>query len=55
MVGNADKRHYIRRATSWIENMQLEPDIQVKNTPNSLLQGKDLQLEAAIKSLLKEI
>lgn len=38
-----------------LENMQLEPDIIVNNDPASTLQGKDLQLEAAIKNLLGEI
>ena len=38
-----------------LENMQLEPDIKVTNDPGSAMQGRDLQLEAAVESLLKEI
>lgn len=36
-----------------LENYQVEPDIEVYNTPESLMAGKDLQLEAAVKELLK--
>ena len=39
----------------YIENMQLEPDILVYNDQASLLEGRDLQLEAAVKEMLKEI
>ncbi|MEG1950056.1 MAG: S41 family peptidase [Odoribacter sp.] len=38
-----------------LENMQLEPDIQVTNDPENALKGRDLQLEAAVESLMKEI
>ncbi len=38
-----------------LENMQLEPDIKVTNDPANALKGRDLQLEAAINSLMKEI
>ena len=36
-----------------LENMQLEPDIKVNNDPASAIQGRDLQLEAAIQDLMK--
>ncbi len=39
----------------YLENLQLEPDIKVTNDPESALQGKDPQIEAAVKSLLEEI
>ena len=39
----------------YIENHQIEPDILVYNDPASVLAGKDLQLEAAVKEMLKEI
>ena len=39
----------------YIENFQIEPDILVYNTPESLLKGEDLQLEAAVAEMLKEI
>lgn len=35
------------------ENYQLEPDIRVKNTYQSVAEGRDLQLEEAVKLLLK--
>ncbi len=38
-----------------LENLQIEPDILVYNTPESVLEGRDLQLEAAVKEMLKEI
>lgn len=37
-----------------LENMQLEPDIRVNNDPASAMKGRDLQLEAAVKSLLEK-
>ncbi len=39
----------------YIENNQIEPDIRVYNTPASVLDGRDLQLEAAVKEMLKAI
>jgi tricorn protease len=36
------------------ENTQLEPDITVKHNPSLLIQGKDLQLEAAVKELMRK-
>lgn len=39
----------------FLENLQLEPDIKVTNDPESALKGRDLQIEAAVESLLKEI
>lgn len=38
----------------YLENLQVEPDIRVYNTPESLLEGKDLQLEAAVREMMKE-
>lgn len=38
-----------------IENFQIEPDILVYNTAESLLEGRDLQLEAAVKEMLNQI
>ncbi len=37
------------------ENLQLEPDIKVPLAYEDLLHGKDTQLEAAVKEMLKEI
>ena len=49
----------IPQVTGWalkedrpLENMQIEPDIEVHNTPESLLVGRDLQLEAAVQEML---
>jgi len=39
----------------YMENLQIEPDILVYNDPASLLNGKDLQLEAAVAEMLKQI
>lgn len=39
----------------YLENQQLMPDIEVYNTPETQLQGRDLQLEAAVQEMLKEI
>jgi tricorn protease len=38
-----------------LENTQLEPDIKVVNTPESIVLGQDLQLKAAVDELLKEL
>ena len=37
------------------ENLQVEPDIRVPLTYEDLLNGKDTQLEAAVREMLKEI
>ncbi|MBO7396668.1 MAG: PD40 domain-containing protein [Bacteroidales bacterium] len=36
----------------YIENFQIEPDITVYNDPASVLSGRDLQLEAAVREML---
>lgn len=38
-----------------LENMQLEPDIKVTNDPANAMKGRDLQIEAAVESLMKEV
>ncbi|MBP5625519.1 MAG: PD40 domain-containing protein [Bacteroidales bacterium] len=38
----------------YLENMQIEPDILVYNDPASLLEGRDLQLEAAVREMLSQ-
>lgn len=40
---------------SYLENTQLEPDIQVANTPETIVEGEDTQLRTAVEDLLKEI
>ena len=39
----------------YLENQQLEPDIEVYNSPESQLRGEDHQLEEAVKAMLKEV
>ena len=39
----------------FIENHQIEPDIEVYNDPASTLRGEDKQLEAAVAEMLKTI
>ncbi|MCR4591822.1 MAG: PDZ domain-containing protein [Bacteroidaceae bacterium] len=40
---------------SYLENTQLEPDIYILNRPETVVKGTDLQLEAAVRELLKEL
>ena len=40
---------------SYLENTQLEPDIPVLNLPETVVTGTDLQLEAAVRELLRQI
>jgi len=37
------------------ENHQMEPDILVRNDPGPMSEGRDQQIEAAVKELLKEL
>ena len=39
----------------FIENHQIEPDIEVFNDPASVLRGEDKQLEAAVRAMLKQV
>ncbi len=39
----------------WMENLQTEPDIKVKNMPGVVDEGRDQQLERAIEELMKEV
>ena len=40
---------------SYLENSQLEPDIKVANSPETVVKGEDIQLKAAVDELLEEI
>ena len=40
---------------SYLENSQLEPDIKVANSPETIVKGEDTQLKTAVEELLKEI
>lgn len=39
----------------FLENHQLEPDIRVDNTPGTVATGRDLQLEAAVGEMLRQL
>ncbi len=43
------------KAGRWMENLQTEPDVKVKNMPGVIDKGRDQQLERAIEELLKEL
>ena len=40
---------------SYLENTQLEPDIKVANSPETIVKGEDTQLRTAVQELLKEL
>lgn len=40
---------------SYLENSQLEPDIKVANSPETIVKGEDTQLRTAVEELLKEL
>ncbi|MGL4780605.1 MAG: S41 family peptidase, partial [Bacteroidales bacterium] len=40
---------------NYLENQELQPDIEVYNSPESQLQGKDDQIKAAVEELLKQL
>ena len=40
---------------SYLENSQLEPDIKVANSPETIVKGEDTQLKTAVEELLKTL
>ena len=46
---------YRKADGTYLENNQLDPDIDVENTKELVVKGRDEQLEAAVKALLKQI
>ena len=42
------------KSGNWMENLQTEPDIKVKNMPGIIDQGRDEQLERAIEEMMKD-
>ena len=46
---------YRKADGTYLENDQLNPDIDVENTKELVVKGRDEQLEAAVKALLREI
>jgi tricorn protease len=41
------------KAGEWLENNETVPDVQIKNMPDQIINGKDQQLEIAVEELLK--
>ena len=39
----------------WMENVETVPDVQVKNSPEMISKGRDLQLEKAVEVILDEL
>lgn len=46
---------YRKADGSYLENTQLEPDVTVANSPETVVKGEDTQLRRAVDELLKEI
>jgi C-terminal processing protease CtpA/Prc len=46
---------YIDRRGNFLENLQLEPDVKVRNETNELWKNRDQQIEEAVKILLQEV
>lgn len=40
---------------SYLENQQLEPDVKIANDPEQLVEGRDQQLEEAVRVLLEDL
>ena len=40
---------------NYLENTQLEPDVKVANSPETVVKGEDTQLKAAVDTLLKDL
>ncbi len=40
---------------SYLENTQLEPDVKVANSPETIIKGEDTQLKTAVEELLKQL
>ena len=45
---------YLNEQGQYLENLQLEPDILVLNSPETIVIGEDTQLRTAVEELLKE-
>ena len=43
------------KAGRWMENLETKPDIQIKNMPGLINNGRDEQLEKAIEALMNEV
>ena len=45
---------YLLPEGNYLENTQLEPDIKIANNPETVINGEDLQLKAAVDELMRE-
>ncbi|MBQ1738162.1 MAG: PDZ domain-containing protein, partial [Muribaculaceae bacterium] len=45
---------YLLPEGNYLENTQLEPDIKIANNPETVTNGEDLQLKAAVEELMRE-
>ncbi len=54
-VQQSNNAFYGREGTWWVENHGADPDILIDNDPNSVVAGRDLQLEKAIEVMLEKI
>ena len=43
------------RQGNYLENQQLEPDVEVYNTPEAQLSGEDTQLKTAVEIMLQTV
>lgn len=43
------------KSGKWLENLEIQPDILVYNTPQAIAEGRDEQLEVAVQVLLKQL
>ena len=46
---------YRTKDGKYLENTQLEPDLKVRNDYDQVIDGRDQQLEVAVKELLRQI
>ena len=46
---------YRKADGQYLENCQLEPDVYILNSPETIVKGEDTQLKAAVDELLKEL
>jgi tricorn protease len=53
-VEQSNNDFYGREGTWWVENHGADPDIRVDNDPDSVMAGRDLQLEKAIEVALEK-
>lgn len=45
----------VDKSGKYLENQELQPDVLVNNDPNSMTEGRDLQIEKAVETLLNDL